>query len=83
MKQSKLLDHIAMELFWCSMLDKENDSRAMDLIVSIHKMGPKAMFHFVIGMHCCMIQFKEYLQKEFPEIADEVIDDVCRRLKNG
>ncbi len=43
MKQSELIDHMSMELFWCSMQNKKEDSRAMDLIVSVHKMGPRAM----------------------------------------
>ena len=83
MKQSELIEHMSMELFWCSMQNKKEDSRAMDLIVSVHKMGPRAMFHFAIAMHCCMIEFRKYLQKELPEIADEIIDDLCMRLQNG
>ena len=82
MKQSELIDHMAMELFWCSM-QKKNEHRGVDLIVHVHKMGSRSMFHFAIGMYCCMMEFRKYLQKELPEIADEIIDDICMRLKHA
>ncbi len=84
MKDYRLVEHMAMEIFVCSMENDENDHRAMDLIVAAHKMGPRPMFHLAIALHVCMIQFKKFLnQSLLPEIVDELTDEICMRLKNA